>query len=90
MAREMTSQERAEDLYSSIKASGEGFDDDQATDDLCVEMLKQALQQTRRAALREARQTVSQLFDQQASELPDYYAALLDAGNAIDRLAQEG
>jgi len=46
--------------------------------------------QTRQEALREARQLVSTMFDQQASELPDYYAALLDVGNALDRLASEG
>lgn len=49
-----------------------------------------ALRATRQEALREARQLVSTMFDQQASELPDYYAALLDVGNALDRLASEG
>jgi hypothetical protein len=49
-----------------------------------------ALKAARQEALREARQLVSAMFDQQASELPDYYAALLDVGNALDRLASEG
>ena len=47
-------------------------------------------EETRRAALLEARQAVSKLFDQGQSQQPDYYCALLDVGNTIDRLAQEG
>jgi len=56
----------------------------------CEEAIRPIIQQTRQEALREARQLVSTMFDQQASELPDYYAALLDVGNALDRLASEG
>ena len=45
---------------------------------------------TRQEALREARQTISKLFDENTSGTPEYYCALLDAGNALDRLASEG
>lgn len=81
MAREMTPQERAEQVAHTYYSLGPTN---------LIDLIADALTATRRAALLEARQAVSQLFDQQVSELPDYYAALLDVGNALDRLAQEG
>lgn len=77
----MTPQERAEQVAHTYYSLGPTN---------LIDLISAALTATRRAALLEARQAVSKLFDQQASELPDYYAALLDAGNALDRLAQEG
>ena len=52
--------------------------------------LKEAAQQARQEALREARQSISRLFDENQSGTPEYYCALLDAGNELDRLAREG
>lgn len=80
MAREITQRQRAEDLYSSIKASCCGSDDDQATDDLCVEMMTQALTTARQEALREARV----IIERAAVWTPQSVLAILD------RLAREG
>lgn len=44
----------------------------------------------RQEALREAMRAISKLFDENTSGTPEYYCALLDAGNALDRLDSEG
>lgn len=84
--------ERAEDLYSSIMVSRDGFDDGQATDELCIEMLRQALKATRQEALREAITIVEaeQLEnDPTNDEDRAYFIAIEHAIDALDRLASE-
>ncbi len=94
--------ERAEDLYGSIRASSDGFDDDQATDDLCIEMLRQALKTARREALQGQRELLQRLDAHLDTMMGDgsglpfqtflTQTALLrwQVKAALDRLASEG
>ena len=90
MASEVTQRQRAEAVVNTVKAELPPIWLGGRQRMVLVDAIVTALEDARQEALKEARQIVSTMFDQQASELPDYYAALLDVGNALDRLASEG
>ena len=92
MAREMTTQERAaiQSFYYRLHAGVEGGEFQERYEQEDIGRIIELLDETRRAALWEARQAVSKLFDQGQQQQPDYYCALLDVGNELDRLAQKG
>ena len=92
MAREMTPQERAAQLYGSLTCTTyrEGYQDP----DNDIALIADVLQQTRRAALLEARKAVvSEYLQDTVGDDPGdiaYDHAIRDAVDTIDRLAQEG
>ena len=88
MAREMTPQERAEQLYGSLTCTTyrDGYQDP----DNDIALIADVLQQTRRAALLEASK-VAMTYGEQArdEDLSGSYTSELIV-QALDRLAQEG
>ena len=88
MAREMTPQERAEQLYGSLTCTTyrDGYQDP----DNDIALIADVLQQTRRAALLEASK-VAMTYGEQArdEDLSGSYTSELIV-KALDRLAQEG
>lgn len=90
MAREITQRQRAEAVVNTVKAELPPIWLGGRQRMVLVDEITQALTTARQEALREARQSISRLFDENQSGTPEYYCALLDAGNELDRLAREG
>lgn len=84
MAREMTPQERAEQLYGSLTCTTyrDGYQDP----DNDIALIADVLQQTRRAALLEAANAMQKRYD----ESYDWSPLIENTIAELKRLAQEG
>ena len=96
MAREMTQQERAaiQSFYYRLHAGVEGGEFQERYEQEDIGRIIELLDETRRAALLEARKAVvSEYLQDPVEDDPGdiaYDHAIRDAVEAIDRLAQEG